>query len=200
MNKKLLYSILLIIIILLIFALVYFLLIKKMSVSDLSNLNLTKPQAEVSQTVEEVKNNVNQTKEAPKFEVSKKPITKEDVARVASNFAERFGSYSNHANFKNLSDLEIMMTSRMKAWAEDYLAQQKKASGEIETYYGITTKAASTEVKEFDNNTATILVHTRRQEASETTSNITKVYNQDVTVKLVKDGEDWKVDSANWQE
>lgn len=94
------------------------------------------------------------------------------------------------------------MTNSMKAWSENYLAQQKKASAEIETYYGIVTKVASTEIKEFDDNggKATILIHTRRQEASETTSNITRVFNQDIIVNMVKEGSDWKVNSASWQE
>lgn len=105
MNKKLLYTIILIIIVLLIFGLVYFFLIKKMSISDLSDKNklLNSVKTQTDQNVGKVKINANQQliDEASKIELSNKPITKEYVSKLAASFAERFGSYSNHANFKN---------------------------------------------------------------------------------------------------
>lgn len=204
MNKKIAYVILLVIIILAILGLLYFFLIKKGSVNSLINKNKTvdtEQQANQDQSVKKIEATSNQTDTA-KIDLANRAMTKEDIARTAANFAERFGSYSNHANFKNLVDLQIMMTDKMKNWTEDYLAQQKKATGEIEAYVGIVTKVTSTAVKDFDDGSgqAVILVHTRRQEASDTTSNITKVYNQDIIVNLVKEGKEWKIDSANWQE
>src|SRR3989344_1894573 len=50
------------------------------------------------------------------------PLVKEvaleaTIKSVARTFAERFGSYSNQANFSNLQDLRSLMTAKMSRWA-----------------------------------------------------------------------------------
>ena len=45
---------------------------------------------------------------------------------------------------------------------------------------------------------AEVLVKTRRREAINTTDNISKVFNQDITITFKKENEIWRVDSANW--
>lgn len=127
------------------------------------------------------------------------PVGQDDLQRIGSAFAERFGSYSNHSNFANIKDLKIFMTAKMQAWADNYIAEQTSAtySG---IYYGITTKAVSTKVNKFNDATGTgeILVKTQRIESTGTTSNNKTIY-QNILIKFIKERGAWKVDSASWQ-
>jgi len=126
--------------------------------------------------------------------------TEEDARKMAASFAERFGTYSNQSGFSNMTNLQVYMSEKMKAWADEYVTKQKNANTS-EVYFGITTKAVTQEVKSFDENAgaATILVKTRRREATNSISSVSNVYNQDITINLIKDGSAWKVDSAFWE-
>lgn len=120
----------------------------------------------------------------------------EDVRQLASSFAERFGSWSNQTGAGNIADLKLFMTSNMKAWADDYIESSSLGNNDYEQYYGITTKAVVAEVLDYQTNSAQVLVKTKR---TETKNNQTKEFNQDLLLKLLKVGQTWKVDSANWQ-
>lgn len=131
----------------------------------------------------------------------KKPKVKpDDLSRMAAAFAERFGSFSNHSDYGNLRDLRIFMTSAMKDWAQDYIdtARLKKADASI--YYGIVTKAVSSQVKQFDADLgqAEILVKTQRRESAGATGNSSAFY-QDIIIKYLREGSIWRVDGAYWQ-
>lgn len=139
-------------------------------------------------------------------EIVKKPVaaipkrvSESDVEKMASLFVERFGTYSNQANFSNMIDLKMFMSKGMQVWADDYVVKQTKANNDI--YYGITTKAVVVEMKNFndDSGQATFLVKTRRREATMTTSNVSKVFNQDITINFTKEDGAWKVNSAYWE-
>lgn len=204
MRKKIFYIILIILILALIAAIFYFFYIKKMTfknVIDKANiLNVVK------------KNTPEKTKETDitKIDISNQPppeinenraFNKEDASRLALNFAERFGSYSNQVNFKNITDLKLYMTISMQDWADNYLAQQRSAAKDTSEYYGITTKAVAKEIKEFDDQQgrAVVLVKTIRQEASGNTDNFSDSFNQDITITIIKEGDVWKVDRAIWE-
>jgi hypothetical protein len=129
----------------------------------------------------------------------KEPKLEANLKATAFTFAERFGSYSNQGNFSNLDDLRVLMTTRMKAWTDNYKASQK-TTAEGATYYGITTQALSVQISEFDESLgrAEIIATTQRREAKGSTVN-PKIFYQDLKLQLVKTGEGWKVDSAVWQ-
>jgi len=131
----------------------------------------------------------------------KKKFGKEEVAGLAASFAERYGSYSNQANFRNITDLKMFMTRKMQIWADSYLSEQRAASSSTNIYYGIITKAVAKEIKEYDEDSgqASILVHTRRQEAIGSTSNISNTFNQDIIIDLLKENDIWKIDNAKWE-
>lgn len=131
--------------------------------------------------------------------VAPKTIGKGDVERMAISFAERFGTYSNQANFSNMVDLKLFMSRKMQIWADEYVVKQTKANNDI--YYGITTKAVTGETLNFDDATgqASVLVHARRREATMTTGNVSKIFNQDITINLIKEDQAWKIDSAYWK-
>ncbi|MDX9892791.1 MAG: hypothetical protein RB292_00040 [Patescibacteria group bacterium] len=116
---------------------------------------------------------------------------------VAMTFAERFGSYSNETDFLNFDDLRDIMTVRMRAWVENYKAQNPLDKGD--NYFGINTKALSIEVVEYDVQTgqAEVTVGTQRMEAKSSTVN-PRVYYQNIRVNLVNSESGWKVDAAEW--
>jgi hypothetical protein len=206
-NKKIL-IILSLVLLLIIAVLLYFWYQRKLSLPTLSQIsspvtNLFKKQQPTPS--EEVKQ-INFGKEGQIIatatrSVVKKELNKDDLMRLAASFAERFGSYSNQSNHRNIYDSEIYMSERMLAWASSYLAQPTATSSISDAYYGITTKAVTKEVKDFDDSAglASILVRTRRQEASGTTGNVSRTFSQSIVIKLVKENNSWKVDSATWQ-
>lgn len=126
---------------------------------------------------------------------------KHDLLRMAGSFTERFGSFSNQSNYSNILDLKIFMSEKMKRWADNYIAEQRERGVKQDIYYGIITKHIAKELKEFDEDLgrASVLVNTRRREATISTSNISNVFNQDIEVNFVKERQVWRVDSAYWQ-
>ena len=93
------------------------------------------------------------------------------------------------------------MSEKMKRWADNYIAEQRERGVKQDIYYGIITKHIAKELKEFDEDLgrASVLVNTRRREATISTSNISNVFNQDIEVNFVKERQVWRVDSAYWQ-
>lgn len=130
------------------------------------------------------------------------PPSEENLATnlksIAASFTERFGSYSNQGNFNNINDLRGVMTLKMNAWADNYIANQQSVV--YESYYGVTTVAVSSKVITLSEELgqADIMVSTQRQEAKGSTVNPRVTY-QDIVIELVNTGNGWKVDSAEWQ-
>lgn len=131
----------------------------------------------------------------------KNEVNKEDLKRMASSFAERYGSFSNQSNFGNISDLKVFMSSNMQAWADDYVKEEIAKKSDSSIYYGVTSKAISQEIVNYDeaDGSAEILVHTQREEATGTTSNISR-FQQDIKLMFIKERKAWKVNGAYWQE
>jgi hypothetical protein len=117
------------------------------------------------------------------------------LIKTSAAFAERFGSYSNQSNFENLLDLKMLMTERMQNWVDSLVVAGSSGSG---VYYGLTTRALNTEIKNISENTAEVSVSTQRQESVGSEIN-NKVYYQDILISFVKEGGLWKVDEAKWQ-
>ncbi|MBU4455396.1 hypothetical protein KJ586_02715 [Patescibacteria group bacterium] len=134
-----------------------------------------------------------------KSKIKEDKIDETALMRMAAAFAERFGSFSNQANYGNISDLKIFMSAKMRAWADDFVAREKAKKAETVVYSGITTKALYQEVKEFDEpaGLAEISVKTQRREMTGDTE--AAAFYQDIVIKFVKEKGEWKVDSAEWQ-
>lgn len=208
MNKKIAIIIIIIILLVVAAALLYFLYFKDSS--DLSKIPIVgeKISNQFSQSskdsqaqlpIQPVKDEIKKIVIEEETLVRVEP-TEADLSRMAASFAERFGSYSNQSNFKNIDDLKIFMSSRMVKWSDNYVDQLKQQGGTSSIYYGITTKAIFQEVQDFDDDVgkALILVKTLRQEATGTMSNKSD-FSQDIVISFIKQGSAWKVDSANWQ-
>jgi hypothetical protein len=133
------------------------------------------------------------------------PLTKEIKDRVilekmVSNFIESFGSYSNQSDFQNISGLKIFATSKMQNLIDDFINQEKIKNKLTNNYFGITTKVLAIEEINSDlkETVMKFLINTQREETKESTQNI-KVFYQNVLVKLIKQGDDWKVDEVEWK-
>ncbi|MCK5319824.1 hypothetical protein KAJ61_00360 [Candidatus Parcubacteria bacterium] len=135
-------------------------------------------------------------------ETEDKQVSKKDLIRIAGSFAERFGTYSNQSNFGNISSLKIFMSSKMKKWSDSYIKEQKEKNYDTSIYYGITTKSVAPELKDFDDDLgfASVLISTRRREATGTMNNYSNTFTQDILIDFVIEDGAWKVDSVFWRE
>lgn len=143
---------------------------------------------------------VNVNAGAPGGTAGKVPSLEDNLKKLASNFAERFGSYSNQNQFENFRDLEVLMSEKMKTWTENYILETKAKNPNTSVYYGLTTKAIKANLISLDEKAgkAEVLVSAQRWEAKETTTNI-KVFYQDIGIKFVFENKEWKVDGAFWK-
>ena len=138
-----------------------------------------------------------QEKNIIRAELSEQEKEKGFLIKTSSAFAERFGSYSNHSNYENLTDLKYFMTVKMQKEV-DIKISSRDFTKENNIYYGITTRALSTEIISMGSMTVAVKVKTQREEFWGADVN-SKVSYRDILVNLVKEGGVWKIDSANWQ-
>ncbi|MDD2680548.1 MAG: hypothetical protein PHE20_00410 [Patescibacteria group bacterium] len=122
----------------------------------------------------------------------------DDLAKLASAFAERLGSYSNQSNYSNFEDLNIFMTASMRDWAKNYVENTRRDNPYNGTYYGVTTKAVSTEVVDFNDaqSSAEVVVSTQRRET--TLDGGENNYQQNLRLTFIKEADQWLVDGAYW--
>ena len=123
-----------------------------------------------------------------------------DLEKRAKAFAERFGSYSNQSNYSNFSDLEIFMTKSFVEWSKSYVEELRETAPSYEVYYGISTRALTTELISFDEATgqAEINVLTERSESSADGGDL-EPYQQTILLEFNKLANDWLVDAAYWE-
>ncbi|MFA5886280.1 MAG: hypothetical protein WC863_00700 [Patescibacteria group bacterium] len=137
------------------------------------------------------------------YDISKEkplPVGAADLAKRAMLYSERFGSYSNQSDYGNFTDLKIFMTASFREWVDKYVADLKKNPQAVEGYYGIETKALTTELKSFadKDGTAEITVTTERRESNSQIGG-GEPYIQKIDFGFVKVGSDWLIDKAYWQ-
>jgi hypothetical protein len=119
--------------------------------------------------------------------------------QLAKSFAERYGSFSNQADYENIVDLYPFMSAAMLARSEGFVAAESQKPP-AQTYFGITTRSINVELAAFDDagGSATATVKTQRQEFKTATGK-PDVYYQDASVELIKEDGVWKVDALTWQ-
>lgn len=122
-----------------------------------------------------------------------------DFKQLARFFAERFGSYSNQSNYGNIEDLKILMSSKMKTWANDYVKELRNNNSYSGSFYGITTKSLiepSLNNFSLESGKVEVLLSVQREEIS---TSEPKLYNQDIKIVFIKESGEWLVDEAIWQ-
>ncbi len=124
----------------------------------------------------------------------------EELKRLASSFAERYGSYSNQTNFANLENLIFFMTASLKRSTEDFIKAERAKARDTSVYYGLTTRATGVTTQAFDEQggTASFLVQTHRRESIGTTDNV-RNFQSVLLVDMRREAGAWLVDRATWQ-
>jgi len=119
-----------------------------------------------------------------------------DVVSLSKSFVTRYGSYSNEANFANLTDVLPLMSSSFAQQTREFIETAEMP----QTYYGVSTTVITVKVDEKDETagTAKVTITTQREEAIGSPQN-TSVKFQDIIITFVMEDGSWKVDSATWQ-
>ncbi|MDD2646752.1 MAG: hypothetical protein PHV78_03120 [Patescibacteria group bacterium] len=113
-----------------------------------------------------------------------------DLTVMARAFIEQYGSWSNQSTFSNFTDLYPYMTSSLMAQTQN-LVNQKIAEKKLSlSYYGITTKILSLELKNLAEPTGEFFANIQQQE---TKGDTTTVLYKTVKLVLLKEGSQWKV-------
>jgi hypothetical protein len=123
-------------------------------------------------------------------------VTAADVLSLSKTFVTRFGSYSNEANFANLSDVLPLASASFSTELQNII----DTSIPPEEYYGVTTSIVTVKVVEKDETagTASTIITTQREEAIGSPQNVSVKY-QEIVLTFVNEEGVWKVDSATWQ-
>lgn len=137
------------------------------------------------------------------YDISKEAVhqvNSGDLAKRAMLYSERLGSFSSQSEYTNFSDLKIYMTESMKAWADKTIKDLQEKNKGGQAYYGIETKALTTEVKSYDEKIgqAEIIVTTQRRESTEKIGG-GEPFIQKINLSFLKVNGEWLMDKAYWQ-
>ncbi|MDD3285799.1 MAG: hypothetical protein PHG95_04195 [Patescibacteria group bacterium] len=203
MNKRQKLGLLIIIIgLIIIAAIIYFIFIRK--VETVAPAETPTASTTVQLPAEPVESDItpsDKPRNYQQYDISKEPehqTDASDVSKLSAAFAERLGSFSNQSDYSNFEDLDLFMTASMREWATSYVAKMRTDNPYNGSYYGITTKAISTEVKSFDDDkgTAEIIVGTQRREVGADGGE--RDFQQDLRLTFLKVNDQWLVDGAYW--
>lgn len=127
-----------------------------------------------------------------------KPATTEEMIKNAARqaakiFVERYGSYSTDNNYQNIREAQGLVTTDL--WA--------KISGRLSipapvavAFAGVTTKVLTSEFTEWSGAGADLLLKVQREENK--AGVISSTY-QDISVRLIKQDDNWLVNSFEWK-
>jgi len=187
-KKKIILMVAVIVLIIVILFLIFRLFNKKSPVADLPVVNNNQNQAPMTDTIKPLP--------APSLDRVK---NEEDyplgLESLASSYAERFGSYSSDAKFKNLQDLKILSSSKMIAYINDFISTSNIGQ---DGYEAQEAKALNNKLILLTDNQAVILVSLQLSKYSDDQIEPTIDYSK-VELTLIKSGNDWQVDEAKWQ-
>ena len=115
---------------------------------------------------------------------------------VAKTFIERYGSFSNEAEYANLRDILPLMTSDFAAETQRII----EAASPSEGFYAVTTRVITVSVDELDEDagSARMTLTTQREEAIDGPQNISVKF-QTMVLTFRKEQGEWKVASAEWR-
>lgn len=122
------------------------------------------------------------------------PLTEGElqVRNLARNFTERYGSFSTESNFQNLKDLLPLVTRSLELDFEQTMA----AAVREDQYRGVETKALSITVESLTPQSAEVIVGTQRVWTDERLA--ATVSYQTIELTMVRIGDFWYVDTAEW--
>src|SRR3989338_7922982 len=176
-----------IVLVVLLIPLVLFLLLRSSSVQEVSEEEIV--------PVDQIQPVPSAPVQAPVNEEQDKRSGSAGVTTIAKIFAERYGSYSNEANFQNLLDVLPLMTDSFASRTQEFISSAKAP----EVFYCVSSRVITVHVEQMNEEagTAIILVNTQREVAQGSTQN-TSVSYQEIRFMMVKEGGIWKADSVSW--
>ena len=118
------------------------------------------------------------------------------ASQMAELYAERYGSYSNQGDYQNLRDLLPVMTAKLRAETEVFLA--KALSQPAQAFEGVTSVKISTDVRAFSETAGTAVIAVTLQQEKVSGTSATVGYRT-LRMELKKDGQEWRVDAARWE-
>ncbi|MFA4873171.1 MAG: hypothetical protein WC659_04520 [Patescibacteria group bacterium] len=126
---------------------------------------------------------------------------KSDLLQLSSVFAERWGSYSNQQDVSNIRTLLPFMTAAMQTYALSQERAQIVTQADPSVYLGVRTKALNVKEQQFDpsQGSASYVVTTQRVQMQGTGGN-TKVFYQELDLRMTKEEGMWKVSGAYWRQ
>lgn len=127
----------------------------------------------------------------PAIDYSAYETTASTIARV---FVERFGSFSNQADYANVISVMDIATSSLQSKLEAMMSKDQ----DTDVYYGISTRVLSIDQVSATETQEVLEVMTQREESFETPANTTIRY-QTMKLTLVKDGGSWLVSDFVWE-
>jgi hypothetical protein len=119
-----------------------------------------------------------------------------EVVSLSKTFAERYGSYSNEANFSNLVDVLPLMSASFAQETEQFIESNEPP----EEYYGVSTRVITVSVDSQDevSGTAQVSITSQREESVGSPQNRETKF-QDIVLTFITEEGSWKIDSATWQ-
>jgi len=142
---------------------------------------------------ESVQQNTSLKNEPPALPLNERTPQEQQLYNVARNFAERYGSFSTDSKFANLEEVKIFSSPKMIEELNKIISSNKEAA----EFYGVSSKVLKVDIEEESQDTAQVLVFLQRQEAKEGKDNF--VFYQNLELFLIKSGNNWLVDEAEWQ-
>ncbi|MBL7057820.1 hypothetical protein ISS03_00640 [Patescibacteria group bacterium] len=132
-------------------------------------------------------------------EVVEKSSDEEALERIAGSFIERYGTQSTASNYSNLEDSLVYMSEKMKTETKNELIQLRAGGDDINDYQGMTTRAVSKKIIEYDkeNGSAKVTIGTIRAKLNGDVQDLSRK-KQNVEVRFVKESGTWKVDGVVW--
>lgn len=124
--------------------------------------------------------------------------SRDNATQLAISFAERYGTSSSQADFSNLIDAEVFMTTAFKDKTNKFIGIERNKTA-TNSYQSIVTKAMIVDFSTFNETAGTAegLVKTKRQN-TDVDGKVTTV-DQALAISLKKVGTDWKVEKADWK-
>jgi hypothetical protein len=183
-------------------AIIYFVFIRQIGGEPSPTAPVATSTGQLPEETEDVVVPSDKPRNYQQYDISKEvahTVNADDIAKLASSFAERLGSFSNQSNYSNFDDLSIFMTASMRTWADSYVLKTRAENPYNGSYYGITTKAVGTEIKSFDEEKAVaeIIVGTQRREVK--IDGGENNFTQNLRLSFVKQNGRWLVDGAYWE-
>ena len=125
---------------------------------------------------------------------SKFTSSESSAVTAARNFAERFASFSSDSQFTNFEELKPISSARMIQTLQSLIDQGSDTSG----YYGVSSKVLKVDVLSLAEEAGNSKIAVRLQR-EENRGGQTSVAYQNLSLDLIKSGNDWLVDGYQWQ-